>query len=176
MNLKELLSYREKCLIHDKKLNAYNLHNFRIYQINLFDTDFLMAFKDKDTGIYIHMMCSICVKQNFNTDQGLSLGHTTLNDIRILQYYYTFWYYTSTQDGHLGIEKIKYPHDEKFYHIDANLVTGKAYCKMGSFKVGTTVDDMLGNLLNLELPQLDMKKINNTNDLMSKLKLYNLFS
>ena len=174
MDLKELLSYRETCLIHGTKLNAYNLQNFLSYKIDLFDTDFLMAHKDTDTGIYIHMMCSVCVKQNFHTDQ--SLGFTSLLDMRVLQYYYTFWYYTSTQDGHLGIEKIKYPHDEKFYHIDANLVTGKAYCKMGSFKAGTTVDDMLGSFLNLELPQLDMKKINNTSDLMNKIKLYNLFS
>lgn len=170
MNLIELLSYRETCLIHGTKLNAYYVSN----NLTKVDLNNIKIVESLDNDLYIHMVCDLCVKSVLNLNS--LFGFTTLMDIAIVHYYYTFWYSSITKEGYLNIEKIKYIYDNKFYHIDANLANGQAFCKMGSFKDGDTIDDILGSFMNLELPKLDMKQINNTPQLVSKIKLWALFS
>jgi hypothetical protein len=55
-------------------------------------------------------------------------------------------------------------------------VAGKASCKMGDCRGETTLDQMLNGLMDLDLPNLHMIGIQNTDQLVNKLKLYNLFS
>lgn len=173
MNLNELLNYRQTCLIHGTKLNAYydNHDSECRFQCHFNDNELLEAFQ---SNLYIYMMCESCERIPINKER--SLGFTTLMDIKIIQYYYTFWYDPNLKTGTLNFEKVKYVNDEKFYHIDANLANGKAFCRMGSFKAGTTVDDMLGSFMNLELPKLNMKSINDTSQLISRIKLWSIFS
>ena len=198
MNLKEALSYRSKCIIHPesnlhpRSLNPtiieLNKDGLRV-KLNKNANSKALAFNYDGTyyplGNYeciIYMQCDECTKQPILKSR--SLGFTALDNINSNYYFYNFSLSAETgEDIHeenfkctpIG-ESIKYVQNDKFYHIDFDIKEGKASCKMGDCRDDAILDDMLNGMLSLDLPNLDMSRIQNTEQLVNKLKLYNLFS
>jgi hypothetical protein len=195
MNLKEALSYRSKCIIHPES----NLHprssSPAIIELN---KDGLRANPNKNAvkskilafnydgtfyppGNYeciVYMQCDECVKTPILKNR--SLGFTTLQNISSNYYFYNLMLKSKLNDENFDCyligESIKYVQNDKFYHIDFDIKEGKASCKMGDCRGDAILDDMLNGMLSLDLPNLDMSRIWNTEQLVNKLKLYNLFS
>lgn len=221
--LKEVLNYREKCLIHNKPFipyslclkdyerkvvtNKFGLHliakNYSPYEeIDNNDSSLVMLqaqtnqngvnFKydgtyDCNNGkcpewlisnpLIIHMMCYYCAAQPTLTPR--SLGHTTINDVFIKEHYYSFILQASLADSFkatLFKERIQYTQDGKFYHMEGALTTGRAVCKMGSNTKTQSLDDLVKGMFMINIPNYDMKRIKTIDQMIDKIKLFNLLS
>lgn len=134
-----------------------------------------------DRGDYFiaDMMCDKCSKVPITKSRGI--GYSTLISIQYTQYVYSFLlkHDASKENGYKVSpleEKVKYVRDEKFYHVEADLVSGRADFKMGSCKGTDSLDSMLKGMLSLPVPQFNMQRIRDIDHLVEKVKLYNLFS
>lgn len=204
MNLKEALNYRTKCLIHQKPLipycpsnniiiSKYGLHtvtdNKVIYNRNMLEypksnfdgINFLWdgtancnngsSIPFNNFNLTIYMRCYYCSGKNITY-------FPTLTDINSNQYYYTFLIKSGSENvfhSYLHNEVIMYVHNGKFYHMTANLLDGQVTCKMGSSLKIQSLDDLIKNTFSINL-DFEMKKIENTSQLVDKIKFFNLFS
>jgi len=194
MNLKEALSYRSKCIIHPemdlhpRSLNPtiieLNKDGLRV-KLNKNANSKALAFNYDGTnfplGNYeclIYMQCDECTKCPIL--KGRSIGFTTLENINSNYYFYNLMLKSKADDNNFECsligESVKYVQNDKFYHLDFDIKEGKATCKMGDCHGDTILDDMLNGLMSLDLPNLHMSGIQNTEQLVNKLKIYNLFS
>jgi len=192
MNLKDMLSYRGKCIIHNEKDLFPRCMSPSIMEVNeagirlrldknvsspvmIFNFD--GTFSSPCTCI-IYMQCDECVKRPINKNRGIGLS--TLNEMYSNYYFYNFALKAEEGDDFFECrpiaESIKYVIDDKFYHLDFDILANSGYCKMGDCRGDTSLNDMLKGLLSLDLPNLDMSRIQNVDQLVNKLKLYNLFS
>jgi hypothetical protein len=71
-------------------------------------------------------------------------------------------------------ETIRYHTEDKFYRVTM-YPSGSAIFQMGDYgKV--KVEDMLNGMMQFAVPKFDISCIKSTDQLMSKMKIYNLFS
>jgi hypothetical protein len=204
MTLKELLEYRSKCLIHglpmepsyveisgshvtltDDRVNLetdglnLNFYFDGIFTGNISDPQVITAPQIYNERL-IHMICRRCSHQYLRqSNKSRTLGASTISDINVNQHYYTFILRGNNKgsfDGYLSHESVKCVRDGKFYHVDFDLYTKQAVCKMGSCDVKQTLDDLVSKMMNLHVPVFDASRIQNIDTLVEKLKLYNLFS
>jgi hypothetical protein len=200
MTLKELLEYRSKCLIHglpmepsyveisgshvtltddrfNLETNGLNLNFYfnGVFAFNIIDPQIITNPQYNER--LISMMCRRCSRQHLHKSK--TLGSSTISDINVSHHYYTFILRGNNKgsfDGYLSHESVKCVRDGKFYHVDFDLYTKQAVCKMGSCDVKQTLDDLVSKMMNLHVPVFDASRIQNIDTLVEKLKLYNLFS
>lgn len=109
-----------------------------------------------------------------------STGVTTLENIRYPVHYYTFDIIPGDEANKYecvpGIECIKYRTDEKFYHLAAKLGGGETSFQMGFLHSDTIIQQLLDSLYNLKVPYFNSANIKSVDQLINKMKIYNLFS
>lgn len=200
-NLKELLSYRKKCLIHGKPLRPVLPSGLKFHlskgQLSLsilrgqkkdsvlcnltFNADGTYSctkdcFKYIDNSVYFYMVCDDCQLVSIEENRAL----TSLGNIRDVQYFYTFNLTANPKsdkyDSELGKEEIKYCTDNKFYHTVVNLKDKSAVCEMGRCAGPDTLHEIWESLLVVKVPQLNMEKIKKLEQYLDKMKLYAVFS
>jgi hypothetical protein len=120
--------------------------------------------------------CEDCNLILVKTDLGS--GATTLSNIRHQNNYYVFDLCKGEElfSGTLLMEVIKYNDGNKFYHVSANLLDGSAQFKMGSCHGETVIEQLLSSLMHIDAPKFDPTKITSLEQLVQKIKLYNLLS
>jgi hypothetical protein len=131
----------------------------------------------QDGALFVYMMCKTCAQ--IPTREKETLGYISLMEVRTVQYYYSFSLLPTIDDRYdilLDREKIKYVRDDKFYHIDIDLTTRRAFCGIGSCAGNIIISDMISKMTNIKLPEMDLENVRDIDQLVEKLRIYNLFS
>src|SRR5580692_6855642 len=92
--------------------------------------------------VQVHMRCYLCAIHPLYNRQGL--GYSTIDNIFIKQHYYSFTIRAGLTDPStilLQKETIHHMQDGKFYHIEADLTSNQAVCRMGSADKSQTLDN-----------------------------------
>lgn len=187
----------DECLVNERGLHLLSHSRWDIrgkpsltglgyyFNGNCYRNDVCPAWA-KNGCIQIRMICDECRRVPIIKSRGL--GFTSLQDLRTVQYFYQFALkakllsddikeeIVSNYTCELSFEKVKYIQDDKFYHVDSDLTNNETFIKMGTNKGATRLGDLLDTYLDLTVPKLDMKRIETIEQLVDKVKLYNLFS
>lgn len=202
MKLQEILNYRSECLIHHKPMSPCANSN-KIKDVKVSGTDLEVLYRlplndemsslkvslldDKIVGpdkfiplelnnpLVLAMRCEECSEVPL-----AALQATSIDNLIRINNYYTFSL-LSAIDGTLTCqleeESIRYTDDDAFYHLRANCTKGNATITMGQLKgKGLTVEEMIRNTMRLAIPKIDFRKFITIEQVVAKVKFYNLFS
>jgi hypothetical protein len=196
MNLKEVLNYRNRCLICYSKmeLKAYDLAGISIHRTSeglMIETGLKgIAVYFKYDGTYEKMKrwnnlyskpmsllkeCPKCIPKFTNevTLKSRSVGATTLSNMKDLRCAYTFQMWGDSEnnfDSKLDWEDIKYHDGEHFYHVNTKFNDNRTEIKSASFK------DTIDSIFNLTTPAMKCGSVKTTDQLIHKIKTYMIFS
>lgn len=202
MDLKEILSYRSKCLIcqTDMEMKSLDLAGVRLFEaedgleVKTGHKDIAVLFNY--SGVYHKMKkwntlyaqplsvlkeCPICIpdieirgeKKKIRL-KSRSLGATTLMHLRDLRCAYTFNIFGDSEGNYavnLNWEDIKFNDGHNFYHINTKFEDNRTELLSGNFQ-----NDSIDSMFRLGVPAVNTSKIQDREQLINKLKLYNLFS
>jgi len=130
-----------------------------------------------DDTLIVYMSCDLCAEQPILKER--DPGASTLMNLKQNSYYYSFALQgleDGTYQAGLGWESVKYTRDNKFYHVDVDLLNNDARCRMGSCDMSFSLDFMLKGLLTLKVPNFNLNNMRSMDQLTTKMNLYNLFS
>lgn len=136
-----------------------------------------------DNTVHFLRRCATCAKSKNipYTDAGMKI--TTLNDIRDQAHFYTFHLFpvidTDTSHTYMigpGKEVVKHYRDDKFYHMSASVGGGEASFKLGNCAGTDIIERLITGMMNLQVPKFDPIRIQNIDQMVEKIKIYNLFS
>ena len=122
--------------------------------------------------------CVYCAPLRTARDRKMG-GPTTLQDIRSICHYYTFCMVREENDTfgcYLEKEIIRYNKDDKFYHMMANLSDKSATFRMGSCNNKELIGQLLDSMMHIDVPKFDSSAIQSIDQIIEKIKIYNLFS
>ena len=204
MNLKEVLNYRNRCLMCYSKmeLKSYDLAGINIVKVQdglLIETGLKgVAVKFKYDGTYeklkrwnnlyvkpmtLFKECPKCIP-NIKVDspkvvyKPRSVGATTLDqftrEMKDLRCAYTMVLFGDAEgnfSSNLGWEEIKYNNGADFYYLKTWHDSNKSEIQIGNF-----FKTNLNNMMKLSVPAVKASSLQTTNDFISKLKMYTLFS
>lgn len=136
----------------------------------------LHALSSGGDSTTIYMQCEEC--QQVPLLKSRSPGITTLTDIKhiVHRYYFTILEIDDSFTCSLISESVKYHINDTFYHMSADLIKGAAQLKMGSCDGKELIDQLLDSVMHLDIPKFDATKITTLQQMVDKIKLYNLFS
>lgn len=129
----------------------------------------------------IGMMCSQCRSVPFIHDD-MHQGQLASVNIGKPRHFYTFFlsFPSNSLTGKFecegGIEMIIHHSAGKMYHLTGTVGGGTANFNMSRYRKKIRMDRIINDRFGLTVPQFDPSKIQNTDQLMEKIKLYNLFS
>lgn len=205
MNFEEVLNYRNHCLICGLKMETKAL-DLAGLTLNLVEDGLLVetglkgvAVHFKYDGTYVKMQkwnelyvkpmsilkeCPKCLPQIDFDRRGRTrvhyksrgLGATTLMQLQDLRCAYTFSLFGDSQGNfgaNLDWEDIKFHEDGIFYHIKTHWPDNSTELLSGSFN---DKSDAIGDPFRMTLPAINTSGCHNKGQMISKLKLYNLFS
>jgi len=201
MTLKELLNYRNKCLIcdTDMEMKSPDLAGVDMFvdagglKVVTGHKDISVYFKFDGTyekmkkwnslyakPLFVMKECPICIP-SIKIDgrkikiKSRSVGITRtfsdyLSDFRYCYTFEIFGHDNCTFDAKLNNEYIKVNDGEKYYHIttDFNEKISDIYCGKIDYTSNSTID--------MKVPIINTSTINDKEQLMNKIKLYNTFS
>lgn len=198
MNLKEVLNYRNRCLMCYSKmeLKAYDLAGITIHRTGeglMIETGLKgIAVYFKYDGTYEKMKrwnnlysrpmsllkeCPKCVPNlrlgEHITLKSRSLGATSLSNMKDLRCAYTFQLWGDAEnnfDSKFDWEDIKYHDGERFYHINTKFNDNRTEIKSADFK------DTIDSIFSLNVPAMKCGSIRTTDQLIHKIKTYMIFS
>lgn len=75
-----------------------------------------------------------------------------------------------------GLEVVKYFDNDKFYHLNARIDGGAASFTMGCLDSEDILDQLISSTSTLKVPRFNPAVIKDVNQMMQKMKIYNLFS
>ena len=205
MNLTDILQYRTTCLIHGKPmllkcldLTAKKIqvqeNGVKLMVRNLSESGAMLSIFFNFDGTILHiddqvpkpaiwyfiMQCEDCATiSTFSEMASVKKADTTLKNVRRLHHFYSFDIQVKDDNTFTCIpelEVIRYHRDDKFYHVTANLADGSARFKMGSCNSGEIINQLLSSLMKLDVPKFDPFTIKSIDQLIEKIKIYNLFS
>ncbi len=201
MNLQEILSYRSDCLICSRPLK-FKIKKYPKLSINQTDEGLLIQSENKNgvylllkydgtydrnkrnykiysNPIFIEKVCSQHMRGEpdtvMTTYRGGSVNavDTSLGNLKELAYSYTFTVLGDSErnyDAHLHQEVAHFNNYEAFWHVNTRF-----YAKTSSiFHAGW--GQKINEVMHLTLPSIDLRNVHNPEQLISKIKLYTLFS
>jgi hypothetical protein len=201
MNLKEILDYRNNCLICNRPLK-FKIRKYPKLSISQTDEGLKIQSENKNgvylllkydgtydrnkrnykiysNPIFIDRTCPHHMRGEPDTVVTAYRGgvgnavDTSLGNLRELAYSYQFTVLgdaNKNYDAHLHQEIAHYYDHESFWHINTRF-----YAKMSSV-FHAEWGQKLSAILHLNLPSIDLKNIRNVEQMISKVKLYTLFS
>ncbi len=201
MNLKEILDYRKDCLICGRplkfKIKKYpklsitqDDEGLRIQSESKNGVRFIIkydgtyernkrTYKIYSNPLFIEKVCSHHMRgepdlllTGYRGGSNSSVD-TSLGNLKELAYSYMFTVLGDSEgnyDAHLHQEIAHYYHHQAFWHVNTRFYdkTSTVYHAEWYQKIS--------EILHLSLPAIDLKNIHNTDQLISKIKLYTLFS
>ncbi len=201
MNLKEILDYRTDCLIctrplkfrikkypklsitqSDEGLKIQSEHKNGAYLLLKHDGTYernKRNYKLYSNPIFIEKVCPYHMRGEpatlFTGYRGGSDGmlDTSLGNLKELAYSYMFTTLCVSDDkydAHLHQEVTHYNDYEAFWHINTRF-----YAKMSSV-YHAEWSKKISEVMHLNLPSIDLKNVHNIDQMLSKIKLYTLFS
>lgn len=111
--------------------------------------------------------------------KGRSVGmtavtHTTINNMKNLECAYRFQIMGDSlgnYDGCMNYEIVRYCNDEAFWHVDTSFVTGSSILSHGKF------DKKIEDILSIKVAApVNLSSVENTDQFLSKFKMYTLMS
>lgn len=205
MNLQQVITHREKCVIHNLPMHIVSTSPgimgvdsqpkgllITIKEASRRHEQFHKLFLNYD-GTYfqeggleiispqqnINMMARCVECQIIPIVKGKPVVATTILDLDTNSHFFTFSIKEVGQgrfDCSLQEEVFKFFDSGKFYHANANLIDGSGVLKMGTYDGKSTLDQILESCMIFNMPKFDVSKISTINQLIEKIKLYNLFS
>lgn len=201
MNLKEILDYRSDCLIcsrplkfrikkypklsidqTDEGLRIQSSHKNGVYLLLKYDGTYdrnKRNYKIYSNPIFIEKICPHHMRGEpdtvMTTYRGGSVNavDTSLGNLRELAYSYMFTTMCVSgekYDAHLHQEVAHYNDYEAFWHVNTRF-----YAQMSSI-FHAEWGQKINEVMHLNLPAIDLKNVRNTEQMISKIKLYTLFS
>jgi len=214
MNLKEVFTYRDKCLICNKELKVFindypqlilSLHENGIKISSSHNKGILILFNFDGTfetgrrkyGVYKDTLniikgctnCNYCVNQLPEYNNAINFGGTikfktrgigyssyfsaienNLTNLKNKHYYYSFNIAPDSTNKTYAVsayrESIKFNDNISFWTIENSQTLKTSYITHGKFS------DTIEQILNLELPIMNLSNIQTTDQLISKIKTY----
>jgi hypothetical protein len=205
MNLKEAVNYHSKCIIcqTDLNLESLDLAGVSIYSdtngIKVLAGDTHSCYFKFDgtyekmkrwnniyaKPLYVNACCPICypsidvkgVRKKIRY-KSRSFGLTTIAQAKDFMHAYQFEIYgeeDKTFNVYLKTEDIKFYDEQYFYHVSTNFEVNATYLMRGPIPNEFNLAEMHNTHI-INLPAINTSKINNREQLINKIKLYNLFS
>lgn len=200
MNLKEVLNYRNRCLICYSKmeLRAYDLAGITIHKTAeglMIETGLKgIAVYFKYDGTYEKMKrwnnlyskpmslmkeCPRCVPNVHLYKDNKTLvvqtsPKTTVDNIKDFRCAYTFHLWGDSEnnfDTTMGWEDIKYNDGDRFYHINTKFDENRSGIISGSY-----LKDSIDTLFRTYVPPINSSNIRTSAQLVRKIKTYMIFS
>lgn len=199
MNLKEVLNYRNRCFICYSKMEmkAYDLAGITIHKTAeglLIQTGLKgVAVNFKYDGTYEKMKrwnnlyarpmsllkeCPKCIPNiSLHRDNNRLVvqryPETTPANSKDLRCAYTFHLWGDAENNYaikMGWEEIKFNDGERFYHLNTRFDENQTGIISGSYT------DPISSLFRMYVPPIKTSNIKNTDQLVSKVKTYMIFS
>lgn len=129
----------------------------------------------------IGMMCQQC-RSVAHINKGMERGELSLSNIRSSVHFYTFLLHFQSDNlsGNYncswGIEAILYHSEGKLYHLSGSIGGGPAAFHMGNCNSKMKVGKIIDSLFSLQTPQFDPSRLQTLEQMVEKIKIYNLFS
>lgn len=151
------------------------------------DTDYNQALKRLKFPWIIGVMCDRCHKVPTHKFMGRTVP--TVDNIKHQVHFYTFTIIPNDviylpEDGgrpdkyecHPGMEVIKHFDGEKFYHMTGHVGGGSAAFNMGYLNMEDTLDQLVSSTSIIKVPKFNPAVITSIEQMVEKMKIYNLFS
>lgn len=194
MNLQEILSYRDKCVICERPLTM-RIVRYPKLSINVTDEGLLINsiykdgarllfkydgkfernkrdYKIYDGPIHIERRCMFH-PQRSGAVTNISSRGTTIDNLKDLTCQYEFFLFNDGNgncSADMHTEWLYYHNEEAFWQVNTWFGSGKTHIYSAKFS------DTFNNMLQLKTPAINMSSVQNPEQLIGKIKMYTLFS